>query len=273
MVTVLPHVHKVILIDIALIVVGSDAGTGCDGTVGHHGTHADSSLTGEETVTHLTLVVTEESFAAVVSPNAPFLTYLFDKVEHTSELFIRQSHHRIEGSASNRENRKESPTLDTLGNQEFLDFIEILIVATGDTGNDIKHKAFCCNEHIDGLAHHLETLVVASHPVMVFFQAVEADSHRMHASLHKALKTLWCEMEGVGHHSPWESPLVDACATLFDVLPHQGFTSGDDDKHLMWIRLFRDSIEHSEEIFLRHIPLCILHLTVAATMAALQVTT
>ena len=65
LVTVLPHVHKVILIDIALIVVGSDAGTGCDGTVGHHGTYADSSLTGEETVTHLTLIVAEETFAAV----------------------------------------------------------------------------------------------------------------------------------------------------------------------------------------------------------------
>ena len=120
LVTALPYIHEVILIDIALIVVGSDAGTGSDGTVGHHGAHADTRLTGEETVTHLALVVAEESFAAIVSPNAPFLAHLFNIVKDPTELFSRQSHHRIEGSASNWENRKESPTLDTLGNQKFL---------------------------------------------------------------------------------------------------------------------------------------------------------
>lgn len=52
-VTVLPHVHEVVLVDIPLIIVGTDAGAGSDGTVGHHGTHADARLTGEETVAHL----------------------------------------------------------------------------------------------------------------------------------------------------------------------------------------------------------------------------
>ena len=78
-------------------------------------------------------------------------------------------------------------------------------------------------------------------------------------------------MEGVGHHSPGETSLVDACSTLFDVLSHQGFTSGDNNKHLMWIRFFRDSIEHLKEIFLGHVLAFGLHLTVAATMSALQI--
>ena len=86
------------------------------------------------------------------------------------------------------------------------------------------------------------------------------------------MKALWCEVEGVGHHTPGEAPLVDACSTLFDVLTHQGFTTGDDDKHLVGIGLFGDSIEHLEEIFLRHILLGILHLAVTATVTAFQVT-
>ena len=79
-------------------------------------------------------------------------------------------------------------------------------------------------------------------------------------------------MESVSDHTPGEASLVDACSTLFDVVAHQGFTTRDDDKHLMGIGLFRDAIEHSEEILLGHIPRGVRHFTIAATMATLQVT-
>ena len=35
-ITVLPHLHEVILVYVTLIVVGTDAGAGSNGAVGHH---------------------------------------------------------------------------------------------------------------------------------------------------------------------------------------------------------------------------------------------
>lgn len=46
-IAVLPHLHEVILIDVPLGIVGPDAGTGGNGTVGHDGADGDASLTGE----------------------------------------------------------------------------------------------------------------------------------------------------------------------------------------------------------------------------------
>ena len=41
----LPYLHEVVLIDIPLMVVGTDAGTGADCAVGHHRAYGDASLT------------------------------------------------------------------------------------------------------------------------------------------------------------------------------------------------------------------------------------
>lgn len=56
-IAVLPDIHEVVLVDVALMVVGTDAGTGGNGAVGHHGTNGDTGLTGEQPVAHLTLVI------------------------------------------------------------------------------------------------------------------------------------------------------------------------------------------------------------------------
>ena len=79
-------------------------------------------------------------------------------------------------------------------------------------------------------------------------------------------------MEGVCDHTPREALLIDGSTTFLDILSHQRLTTRNDYKHLMWIGLFRDSIEHSQEVLLQHILALGLHLTVAATMAALQIT-
>ena len=77
-VTVLPDIHEVVLVNIPLVVVGTDTGTGSDGTVGHHGAHADTCLTGEETVAHLTFIIAEETLTAIVCPDATLFAYLFN---------------------------------------------------------------------------------------------------------------------------------------------------------------------------------------------------
>ena len=62
---VFPHVHEVVLIDVALMVVATNAGAGGDGTIDEDGTNGDACLTGVEVVAHFAFVVAEKTFAAV----------------------------------------------------------------------------------------------------------------------------------------------------------------------------------------------------------------
>ena len=45
MIAIFPHIHEVVLIYITLIVVGTDACAGSNGTIRHHGTNGDACLT------------------------------------------------------------------------------------------------------------------------------------------------------------------------------------------------------------------------------------
>ena len=47
LVAVLPYLHEIVLIDIPLVVVGTDTGTSGDGAVCHHRTYRHASLTVE----------------------------------------------------------------------------------------------------------------------------------------------------------------------------------------------------------------------------------
>ena len=72
-ITVLPNLHEVVFVDIALMVVGSDAGTGSNRTIGHHRTHRYTCLTSEQPTTHIAFVVAKEALAAVVYTNTTLL--------------------------------------------------------------------------------------------------------------------------------------------------------------------------------------------------------
>ena len=87
-IAVLPNIHEIVLVDVALMIVGTDAGTGCNGAVGHDGTHGDACLSGEETVTHLALIVAQKALTTIVGTDAPFLTGSFDELEESAELVV-----------------------------------------------------------------------------------------------------------------------------------------------------------------------------------------
>ena len=62
---VLPHVHEVVAVDIALMVVGTDAGAGGYRAVRQNGGDTDAGVAGVEAIAHLALVATEEALATV----------------------------------------------------------------------------------------------------------------------------------------------------------------------------------------------------------------
>ena len=62
---VLPHVHEVVAVDVALVVVGTDAGAGGDRAVRQNGGDTDAGIAGVEAIAHLALVATEKALATV----------------------------------------------------------------------------------------------------------------------------------------------------------------------------------------------------------------
>ena len=112
---------------------------------------------------------------------------------------------------------------------------------------------------------------MAAHPVVVGLQAVETDGDAVQAGIDKRTETLRCEIESVAHHPPGEAPLVDATATELQIVAHQRFATRYDDEHLVRIAATCHAVEHAEEVLARHVLLFVLHLAVAAAMAAMQV--
>ena len=113
-IAVLPHFHKVVLIDIALMIVGTDTGTGSDGAVCHHRTYRHPRLTVEEQLTDLTLITSEEALTAIGNMNPSLLASLTDEIKHPTILLITNLHHWVVGGTSDRKDRIDSPITDAL---------------------------------------------------------------------------------------------------------------------------------------------------------------
>ena len=56
-----------------------------------------------------------------------------------------------------------------------------------NTSYNIKNKVLCCHKHVYGLRNHAKTILVATHPVMIFFQTIKTNSHRVHTRSKKSL--------------------------------------------------------------------------------------
>ena len=270
-VAVLPYVHKVVFVDVALMIVGTDAGTRPNRAVGQHAAHRDACLAGEEQVAHFALVVAQEALATVVYADFSLCARSLDIIKHAPELFVCESHHGVLCSPAYRENGEEPPALDSLCDEETLDVVEVGIVATVDAGDDVEEESLLSREHVDGLAHHAEALFAAPHPVVVLLQSVEADGHRPDTGSEEPLPALGRQVQAVGHHAPGESLLVDGCTAVFEILSHQRLSASDDDTDLVRIGLPGDGVEHAQKVLLRHVLTYRLHLAVATTVAALQV--
>ena len=62
---VLPHVLEGVAVEVALVVVGTDAGAGGYRAVRQNGGDTDAGVAGVEAIAHLALVATEEALATV----------------------------------------------------------------------------------------------------------------------------------------------------------------------------------------------------------------
>lgn len=83
-----PNLHEIILIDISLMIIRANAGTGRNSPVHQYRTHRHPSLTGKEIITHLSLIVTQKALATIIQPDTSFLARTFYKVHHPTEILV-----------------------------------------------------------------------------------------------------------------------------------------------------------------------------------------
>ena len=76
----LPHLHKIILVDVALMIIGTDAGTGRDVSIHQNGTNCYASLACLEMIADIALVIAHEALTAVAAIYQALLTSKLDKV-------------------------------------------------------------------------------------------------------------------------------------------------------------------------------------------------
>ena len=83
-----PDFHEVILVDVSLMIIGSDTGAGGDAAVGKDGTNGDAGGADVEVAAHIALVIAQEPFAAVFGHNPALLTGGLDEIHQAFEFFV-----------------------------------------------------------------------------------------------------------------------------------------------------------------------------------------
>ena len=113
LITAFPHLHEIVLIDVSLVEIRTDAGTSRNGTVYQYGTYRYPCLTCKEMISHLAFLIAKESFATIIQADTAFLSRLADELHDLTELGIGQLQFLVVRCTSHRDNGEHSPTLHT----------------------------------------------------------------------------------------------------------------------------------------------------------------
>ena len=110
LVAVLPYIPQVVLVDVALDVISTQARAGRNAAVTKHGRNVHASAAEERVVAGVFLVAPEEPFAAVVHVDDVHLLHIADKVEYLAEFLVRELEQRVVLRAALREHGRDAPS-------------------------------------------------------------------------------------------------------------------------------------------------------------------
>ncbi len=270
LVAVLPHVPEVVLVDVALDVVATQARTCRDAAVAKHGTDVHAGTAEERVVAGVLLVTAEESFAAVVHVDDVQRFDFADEVEHLAEFLVRELEQRIVLGAALREHRCNAPALHADFQKQVQDAGEFLQVLAVHARHHVEGEAFGVGSHVDGSYGAFKAMRVAAKMVVVRFEAVETDGERAQPCVQKAGVTFGRHGKSVRDHAPGVAAFLDFLAAFFEVRAHQGFAAGNHDDKVLGVDVRGEFVQYAHEVFARHVGDGILH-AVAAAVQTVQV--
>ena len=271
---VVPYIHEVVCIDIALVIIGADAGAGRYGAVRQHTRNAHAGIAEEEIVADVALVIAQEALTAIAGLDAAFLAGGLDEFHEALELDGGELQLGILRAAAHGEHREQPPLLEAASQEEFLDLFQVREVPLVHAGNYVKDKAGHRAGHADGLFGPFKGAGDAAHPVVVFFQAVQAHGHGAQPGGQQAHEALLGHGKTIGDHPPGKFAVMEGLAAFFQVRPQERFPAGDHNHDLMGVQPGGlHLVQHLQEVFQRHVLEPGGNFAVAAAVAAVKVAT
>ena len=86
--TIFPYIHKIILIDIPLMIITTDTRTGRDRTVCQDRSYAYSGIAGVEMVTYLSLIFSQKAFTSERNMHPTLRIRLINSIKPISSVFV-----------------------------------------------------------------------------------------------------------------------------------------------------------------------------------------
>lgn len=111
--TVVPDLHEIVFVNIALDVVGADAGAGGNRAVGKDRTDGDAGVAFEKIVADVALIIAEEAFAGKGSFDPAFFACGLDEIHQAAEFAAGKLQFGVIGSTTHREDGKQPPGFET----------------------------------------------------------------------------------------------------------------------------------------------------------------
>jgi len=222
-------------------------------------------------ITHLALVLAEETVATIICPDLALQASVLDKLHHLYKLRVGKPQIGVVGGASRRKHRKQPPTTDSQRNQEVAELGQVFDGTLIDTGDDIPSEARALCHGLHGAQHVLITHGVAAHPVVVFFEAVEADRQGFQSSFYKLVEFFGRKEHSVAHHTPHKTAFGDFLATMRQIVAHGRFAARGDNHHLTRVLMGTHLVKYLGKILKGHVIFLRKHTAVGAAMSAVEI--
>ena len=140
-------------------------------------------MTTIESIADIAFEVAHESLATIAARYPTLFSGLLDKLQDAFVFFRSEMHIRIRSSSAYRKYGNNPPVFHPFIYQKLPDGVKMGIIAAIDAGKDIKLDFGMRNQKVDGLRNHLETMLVAPHPVVLIAQSIHTDGHSMESGI------------------------------------------------------------------------------------------
>ena len=270
LIAVLPHVPEVILVDVALYVIATEARACRDAAVAKHGTDVHAGAAEERVIARVFLVAAEESFAAIIHVDDVHRFYFADEVEHLAEFLVRELEQRIVLGAALREHGCNAPALHAYFQKQVENLREFFEVFAVHAGHHVEGEPLRVGGHVDGAQRTFKAMRIAAEVVVVCFKAVKTDGKRAQPCVQEARVAFGSHRKSVRDHAPGVAAFLDFLAAFFEVRAHQRFAAGYDHDKVLRVDVRSELVEHVHKVFAGHVGDGVLD-AVATAVQAMQV--
>ena len=271
LVTVLPHVPDVVLVDVSLDIVPTQAGAGRNAPVAEHRRHVHTGPTEERVIAGILFVTAQKTFTPVIHVDDIQGLHLTDKVKDLPEFLVGQLEQRIVLGAALREHRRDTPALHADFQENFENLRQFLKVLPVHAGHHVESEPLGVSGHVDSSECVVETRGGSAEMVVAFLEAIQANRERAQPCIQQFGVAFRRHGKPVGHHAPGITPFLDFLAAFFQVRAHQRLAPGNHHNKVLRVDVGCKLVQHPHKVFPGHVGNGVLH-AVAATVQAVQVT-